>query len=72
MLRILSAKKKYDFYSKMIGKDFKALFESENNGVIKGFTENYIRVEAKNNSEFINNFVEVKLKEVYQDICTVQ
>ncbi len=72
MLRILSAKKKYAFYSKMIGKDFKVLFESENNGVIKGFTENYIRVEAKNNSEFINNFVDVKLKEVYQDICTVQ
>ena len=72
MLRILSAKKKYDFYSKMIGKDFRVLFESENNGVIKGFTENYIRVESKNNSEFINNFVDVKLKEVYQDICTVQ
>ncbi len=73
MLRILSEKKRNEFYRKMIGKELRVLFEHEgNNGLIKGFTSNYIRVEHKFNSELINKLVSVKIKEVKGNICTTE
>ena len=45
LLRLLSASKKTSFYKNNIGTDYNVLFESENkNGLIEGYTENYIRV----------------------------
>ena len=45
MLRILSEKKRHQFYKEMIGKELKVLFEAENDdGIIKGFSSNYVRV----------------------------
>jgi threonylcarbamoyladenosine tRNA methylthiotransferase MtaB len=73
MLRILSEKKRQEFYKKMIGKELNVLFEQENiNGIMKGFSSNYIRVKHSFNSELINKFVKVKIKEVDENICTAE
>jgi threonylcarbamoyladenosine tRNA methylthiotransferase MtaB len=73
MLRILSEKKKNEFYHKMVGKELVALFEhEERNGEMRGFTSNYVRIKAPYNSELINKFVKVKIKEVDENICTAE
>lgn len=73
MLRILSEKKKHEFFQKMIGKEFIALFEhEEREGEMRGFTSNYVRIKAPFNSELINKFVRVKIKEVGDNICTAE
>ena len=70
MLRILSEKKRYQFYKGMMGKEVKVLFESENNGgIIKGFTSNYVRIKNKFNSSLINNFYNVKIENINGNIC---
>jgi threonylcarbamoyladenosine tRNA methylthiotransferase MtaB len=57
----------------MIGKELNVLFEQENiNGIMKGFSSNYIRVKHSFNSELINKFVKVKIKEVDENICTTE
>ena len=62
MLRILSEKKRHQFYASHIKKDLKVLFESENkDGQIKGFTSNYIRVSHSFNPELVNKFAKVKI-----------
>lgn len=73
MLRILSEKKKHEFYQSMIGKELIALFEHEDHsGEMKGFTSNYVRIKAPFNSELINKFVPVKITEVGENICTAE
>lgn len=73
MLRILSAKKRHEFYEKMIGKELTVLFEHENhNGSMKGFTSNYVRINHSYNPELINKFVKVKVTEVDENICTAE
>ncbi|MFA7420036.1 MAG: MiaB/RimO family radical SAM methylthiotransferase [Melioribacteraceae bacterium] len=73
MLRILSEKKKHEFYQSMIGKELIALFEhEEHGGEMKGFTSNYVRIKAPFNSELINKFVPVKITEVGENICTAE
>jgi threonylcarbamoyladenosine tRNA methylthiotransferase MtaB len=59
MLHILSDKKRRYFYEQQIGKDFSVLFEEDiANGMMQGFTENYVRVTAKYDPLLIN---EIKL-----------
>jgi len=73
MLRILSEKKKHEFYQKMIGKELTILFEHEDhNGMMKGFSSNYVRVKHSFDHELINKFVKVKIKEVDENICTTE
>lgn len=65
MLRILSDKKKNAFYNSLIGSELEVLFEAENdNGFIKGFSSNYVRVALPFNENLVNNFAKVKVKEV--------
>jgi threonylcarbamoyladenosine tRNA methylthiotransferase MtaB len=55
MLHILSDKKRRAFYDKNIGKSFHVLFENDvENGMMHGFTENYIRVSAQYDPLLIN------------------
>jgi threonylcarbamoyladenosine tRNA methylthiotransferase MtaB len=66
ILRNLSKKKKFDFYSKYIGTKQKVLFESSvssENGkeYIEGWTTNYIRVKIENDVRLQNKISEVKL-----------
>ncbi|MCX6174046.1 MAG: tRNA (N(6)-L-threonylcarbamoyladenosine(37)-C(2))-methylthiotransferase MtaB [Ignavibacteriales bacterium] len=73
MLRILSEKKKHEFYQKMVGKELTILFEHEDhNGMMKGFSSNYVRVKHSFDHELINKFVKVKIKEVDENICTTE
>jgi threonylcarbamoyladenosine tRNA methylthiotransferase MtaB len=66
MLRNLSAKKKFDFYTEFEGRKMKVLFEStvisENgNSYIEGWTSNYIRVRTKNHTDLQNKISETEL-----------
>ncbi len=70
MLRILSEKKRNLFYNDMIGKDLKVLFESENiDGMTKGFSSNYVRVENKFDQNITNEFSIVNITKVNEVLC---
>jgi threonylcarbamoyladenosine tRNA methylthiotransferase MtaB len=70
-LRILSARKKYQFYLEMVGTEQKVLFEHrDDDGTIKGFTSNYIRVVTDTHSDLENKFVDFKLVELKNDLVT--
>jgi len=62
MLHILSEKKKRLFYESQIGKKKTVLFEDDvENGQMHGWTENYVRVEAKYDPLLINTTKDVSL-----------
>ena len=66
ILRNLSSKKKYDFYSRFIGTEQKILFENKvmNSGdrkFIEGWTNNYIRVRINNDINLQNGITKVIL-----------
>ncbi|PWK20221.1 threonylcarbamoyladenosine tRNA methylthiotransferase MtaB [Arcicella aurantiaca] len=62
MLHILSDKKRRYFYEQQIGKTFSVLFEEDiENGMMQGFTENYVRVTAKYDPLLINEIKQVAL-----------
>ena len=70
MLRILSEKKRYNFYKYMIGKDLDVLFENENiHGKMKGFSSNYIRVCQDYNPNLINRIVTVSVDNIEDNYC---
>jgi threonylcarbamoyladenosine tRNA methylthiotransferase MtaB len=70
ILRILSDKKRNEFYNKMIGKELDVLFENENhNGVMKGFSSNYIRVSHSYNNHLVNNIYPVKISGINNGLC---
>jgi threonylcarbamoyladenosine tRNA methylthiotransferase MtaB len=63
MLRILSEKKQHAFYRMNEGSTAQVLWEHENlNGMMEGYSENYIRVKAEYDAERINNVTEVMLE----------
>jgi len=71
MLRILSEKKRNEFYRSMIGRELTVLFENENlDGFMNGFSSNYVRVKIPFDNAHLNNFVKVKITEVDENICT--
>jgi len=67
MLRILSEKKRRKFYEENLGETFTVLFEEDvENGMMHGFTENYIRVAAKYDPILINKLKQVTLDEILE------
>ncbi|MFH1005641.1 MAG: tRNA (N(6)-L-threonylcarbamoyladenosine(37)-C(2))-methylthiotransferase MtaB [Bacteroidota bacterium] len=65
ILRTLSEKKQNIFYQQNIGTERTILFESKNkNDFMFGFTENYIKVKTKYNSDIENELVKVKLENI--------
>ena len=61
-LRILSEKKRAHFYNAFIGESRKVLFEhAKEEGIMHGFTDNYIKVSLPLESHLINSIEEVKL-----------
>jgi threonylcarbamoyladenosine tRNA methylthiotransferase MtaB len=65
MLRSLSEKKRRKFYEENIGKSYTVLFEDDiEDGLMHGFTENYIRVSAKYDPMLVNELKPVKLKSI--------
>lgn len=72
ILRILSEKKKHQFYEQMLEKDLDVLFEDELiDNKMKGFTSNYVRVINEYDQSFINKLTSVNLTGITAEgICT--
>jgi len=69
MLHILSDKKRRYFYEKHLGSVQDVLFESEENeGLMTGFTSNYIKVSAKYDPLLINDIKKIKLSTINADM----
>ncbi|HCY77087.1 MAG TPA: tRNA (N(6)-L-threonylcarbamoyladenosine(37)-C(2))-methylthiotransferase MtaB [Ignavibacteriales bacterium] len=69
MLRILSDKKKNYFYTQMIGKNLNVLFESKDeDGMIKGFSSNYVRIETAYQDKLENAICKVEAKEIVKGL----
>lgn len=63
MLRSLSAKKRRYFYEQHVNEVRKVLFEAEpSNGMMHGFTDNYIKVEMPYDPLLVNEIVPVQLE----------
>ena len=68
MLRILSEKKKRRFYEENLGKVATVLFEDDvEDGIMQGFTENYVRVAAKYDPMLINETKQVVLSSINEN-----
>jgi threonylcarbamoyladenosine tRNA methylthiotransferase MtaB len=68
MLTILSEKKKRAFYQSNQSKKDSALFEAtEENGLMYGFTSNYVKVKTTFNPLMINQMADVELIELDRD-----
>jgi len=61
MLHILSDKKRRYFHDQFINHQRPVLFEYMKNGKIIGHTDNYIQVQVKTESNFLNTIQDVKL-----------
>lgn len=71
MLRILSEKKRNEFYNKMTGKTLEILFEhEEHSGFMRGFASNYVRVQNKFNPNLINSFSRIQIDGIKSNLCT--
>jgi threonylcarbamoyladenosine tRNA methylthiotransferase MtaB len=65
MLHSLSDKKRRAFYEKNIGTEATVLFENDvENGMMFGFTDNYVKVTAKYDPLIVNELKRVRLTEV--------
>ena len=68
LLRLLSSRKKLEFYQTHVGSYHNVLFESENkNGYIEGLSENYIRYRRKWDSNLSGSIVKSKIVSIDQD-----
>ena len=65
MLHILSDKKRRKFYEENIGRVSTVLFENDiEDGMMHGFTENYVRVAAKYDPVLVNDLKTVRLTSI--------
>ncbi len=68
ILHQVSDKKTRHFYGQFVEKTANVLFEgSENEGMMNGFTENYLKVKIPYNAELVNKVKQVKLKSFIAD-----
>jgi len=68
MLHILSDKKKRAFYEQNVDSIRTVLFENEeDNGMMTGFTENYVKVKVPFHPSLTNTFQSVRLTEIDRD-----
>ncbi len=68
MLRGLSEKKRRYFYEQQLNNTSEVLFEEDvQDGIMHGFTENYVRVAAKYDPILVNEIKKVTLKEINSD-----
>jgi len=65
MLRILSEKKKRQFYQQYLGRRREVLFEaSKNEQMMTGFTDNYLKIEAPIDPDLLNKIAPVQLMNI--------
>ncbi len=71
-LRVLSSKKKHVFYDRFLGQVRPALMETEvKNGMLQGYTDNYIRVTLPYSEDLVNRIVNVQLNSFDEEGCIV-
>ncbi len=62
LLRSLSARKRRHFYTQQLGKNMRVLFENDvEQGMIHGFTDNYVRAAVAHDPALVNQIVDVQL-----------
>jgi threonylcarbamoyladenosine tRNA methylthiotransferase MtaB len=67
-LHILSEKKKRAFYESVLGETATVLLEGdEENGMMFGFTEHYVKVKLPFSAELVNTLQKVKLTQIDRD-----
>jgi len=67
-LHLLSDRKKRQFYAENVDSKRSVLFEQEeDNGMMYGFTENYIKVKYPYDANLVNTFQDIQLLEVDRD-----
>jgi threonylcarbamoyladenosine tRNA methylthiotransferase MtaB len=67
-LHILSEKKKRAFYESQLGTTRSVLFEQEEDeGMMYGFTENYVKVKTPYDPTLVNTFCSLKLESIDRD-----
>ena len=65
ILTNLSLKKKRSFYESQLGKTHKVLWEdAENDGLMSGFTSNYVKVSAQYDESLVNTTQLVRLQDL--------
>ncbi|CAN5312953.1 tRNA (N(6)-L-threonylcarbamoyladenosine(37)-C(2))-methylthiotransferase MtaB [soil metagenome] len=65
MLHILSDKKRRSFYEENIGFEYTVIFENDiEDGMMHGFTENYIRVSAKYDPMMVREILRIKIARI--------
>lgn len=73
MLRILSGKKKHAFYSQYAGATRKVLLEhSKKEGMLNGFTDNYIKISIPDTHLSEGQIITVKLEDIEGDMMNAQ
>lgn len=73
MLKRLSDFKKEIFYNNSINTIHRVIFEhTDYDGIMKGYTDNYIRVFTDFDSNMVNKFTNVKIVSNNQNICKVE
>ena len=70
ILRILSEKKRAQFYSDMIGTNQTVLFQNNNkNGFMHGFTSNYVKVQADYDESLTGSICNIFISGADSEIC---
>ena len=70
ILRILSEKKRSQFYESMLGKELDVLFESERvKNSMLGYSSNYIRICNEYDEELTNRLTKVEIKGIEKGMC---
>ena len=67
-LQILSTNKRRAFYDSCLGQVRTVLFETWNNGILKGFTDNYIRVEVEGKRNLSGKTQRVSLRSIIDGV----
>lgn len=60
MLRTLSQRKRRSYYERQVGRTLQVLFETEDNGQVTGFSENYVRVAVPWQAGLVNSTLPVR------------
>lgn len=67
-LRRLSAKKRYDYYERFLGRTMEVLFEQQQpDGKVAGYTPNFIRVRYQSDQNLTNRRVAMQLERIQGD-----
>lgn len=75
MLHILSDKKRHAFYESQLGKNATVLFEADSkDGLMHGFTRNYVKVSTKFDPILVNELKEIQLTgfDAFGDVSIIE